>query len=155
MRPEGDPLSAVASGSSNHAEKTIRQPWLNIFRAAWLVAALAALLVLGLSVPGYIQAGLQGASPDGLTGAPVSIVSAIKVASVLISFLLPLLCLALAGLLFWRKSEHGMSLFVAFFLLDYGIILAGPIEMLESLLPGAHDLTNALLFELVSGVLFV
>jgi hypothetical protein len=152
MRPKSNRPSTVASGSSSYGENTIRQPWLNILRAAWLVTALAALLVLGLSVPGYLQMGIQGVASDRLAEVPISIVRVINLVSVFPSFLTVLLCLTLAGLLFWRKSEHGMSLLVSFWLLGYGIINAGPAENLHALLPGASDLIFKGLEPLLSGV---
>src|SRR5262245_22801021 len=102
MRAKSDPLSTVAPGSSNNREKTIPQPWLKILRAVWLLAAIAALLVLGLSVPGYLQMGFQGAVSDRSVEAPVSIVSVMTLVNVSLSFLTAVLCLTLAGLLFWR-----------------------------------------------------
>src|SRR6266511_5472891 len=36
--------------------------------------------------------------------------------------------LALACLLFWKKANDAMALFVSFFLLLYGIVLSGPLE---------------------------
>src|SRR5262245_50815624 len=114
MRAKNNLPSTVASDSSNQGEKTIPRPWLRILRAAWLVTALAAWLVFGLSIVVVIRK-LQGVG-DTVIG--------------LISILTTLLCLVLAGLLFWRKSEQRMSLLIAFFLLDYGIIFAGPEEVL-------------------------
>ncbi|HVN53456.1 MAG TPA: hypothetical protein VMT46_03925 [Anaerolineaceae bacterium] len=52
------------------------------------------------------------------------------------SLLTALTSLALAVFLFLRKRFDRMALFVSFFLLGYGLIMSGPLEMLEYLLFG-------------------
>jgi hypothetical protein len=48
-------------------------------------------------------------------------------------------CLALALLLYRRKRWEPMALFVSFYLIAYGIVMAGPLEFLEGVVPGASD----------------
>jgi hypothetical protein len=45
-----------------------------------------------------------------------------------------LLSVGLAGLLFWRKQDDNMALFLSYFLLLYGVIMASPLEAAARLL---------------------
>ena len=57
-----------------------------------------------------------------------------------VSLLAALVSLILAGIIFWKKRQDPGALFVSFYLLAYGIIMAGPLEALNgfpSLFPGA------------------
>lgn len=126
--------SAQRSFINNKGE--INQPWVNIIRGVWLVSALAALAVLVASVPGYV---LQISTEISNSA---SVVFTVLIGVPLI--LSPLLCLALAGLLFWRRSRHAMSLAVSFYLLGFGIISAGPVEALEIFLAGSTEIATVL-----------
>jgi hypothetical protein len=106
-----------------------------------VITALLALLVLLASIPGYLLVASQGRLAGRAVEAPAGLVRALDLAGVLSSFTSALVCVALAGLLFWRKPSDRMALFVAFYLLVYGIVQAGPLERLEPLAPGAGPLT--------------
>ncbi|MEJ2266343.1 MAG: histidine kinase [Anaerolineales bacterium] len=69
----------------------------------------------------------------------------------LISILSAILSLSLATLLFVKKSGQRMGLFLAFYLLAHGILLAGPIEMLESLWPGVARVNTFILLPIFAG----
>jgi len=47
-----------------------------------------------------------------------------------------LICLGLALLVFVRKRDEPMALFVSFYIMAYGVILSGPLENLNALFPG-------------------
>jgi hypothetical protein len=51
---------------------------------------------------------------------------------VLASVTAALLCLTLAGVLFWRKADDWMVMFISSYLLVYGVVLAGPLERAEA-----------------------
>ncbi len=110
-------------------------------RAVWSVLALLAIAILIASVPGYISVAVGGVGDwPAVAGFPQHSF-AINLAIALASFTSALVSLVLAGTLFLRKSDDGMALFVSFFLLLYGIVMAGPMEMLEVYFPGMQALT--------------
>lgn len=119
--------------------------WLGCAQVVWVISAVLALGVLFASVPGYLEEAHYGDFVGQEVEAPFGLVRALDVTGVLASFMSALICLALAGLLFWRKRGEGMALFVSFYLLAYGVVLAGPLEQLDLLVPGASLLaTNVL-----------
>ncbi|MGB3713188.1 MAG: hypothetical protein WA996_02045 [Candidatus Promineifilaceae bacterium] len=61
------------------------------------------------------------------------------VAGAVASITAALVSLSLATLLFLRKSDDGMAMFVSFLLLTYGIVLAGPLEKLALLWDSVGD----------------
>ena len=95
--------------------------WLRIL---WLLGLLASIGVLIASLPGYF-ARPAAADPSGALTA----LSQVGVwLGVILSLSAALSSLALACLLFWKKANEPMALFLSFFLLAYGIVLSGPLE---------------------------
>jgi len=78
------------------------------------------------------QAGWMGAPVE----APAGLVVVLDLLGVLASITSALVCLTLAGVLFWRRSEDWMVMFISLYFLVYGIVLAGPLERLEAFYPG-------------------
>jgi hypothetical protein len=64
--------------------------------------------------------------------APAGLVFVLDLIGVLASIAAALLCLTLALVLFWRKSDDWMIVFVSSYLLIYGTVLAGPLERAEA-----------------------
>lgn len=104
---------------------------LTLVRAMWVVAALAAVGIFILALPGYLRP--LEARPVQASAAVIATLNGI---GLLASLAAAGVSLALAGLLFWRKPDDRMALYLSFFLLGYGIVMAGPIERLHWLLPG-------------------
>lgn len=115
-------------------------------RAGWVLGFFVSVGILLGSLPGYWARlnqipfsyefySVQQEAP--WLGAPVSLASAV-------------LCIALAGLLFLKKPNERMALFLSFYLLLYGIIVAGP---LEAFLPFWFPSLGDLAYE-VQGVVF-
>src|SRR5262249_35201752 len=111
--------------------------------------AALALGVLVASIQGYVLIARQGDWAGRAVAAPAGLVRALDLAGALASFAAALVCLGLAGLLVWRKPGNGMALFVSFYLLVYGVVMAGPLERLEALVPGAAALATNVLQPLV------
>ena len=109
------------------ADTTLREPWLGSVRVLWLLAAILASGLAIVSIPGYLTGFVFTSRVD----APIEFVSAMYSASVLASIASAIVSLVLAFLLFLRKSNERMALFVSFYLLGYGAIMAGPLEALE------------------------
>ncbi|HEU0294906.1 MAG TPA: histidine kinase [Anaerolineales bacterium] len=106
--------------------------WFMLAHVAWIVCAVLALLIFLAAIPlGYVQrfSGTFGVPID----APGWYIAVMSVAQAVVSMLTALVCLALAALLFWKRRQEPMTLVVSFFLLAYGILLAGPLEALNGL----------------------
>ena len=114
---------------------------LRLAQAAWVVAAVLAVGVFLASISGYSIA-FQSQNPFTPGTDPSS---GFFVLSGLASMATALISLALAFLLFRRRRNDGMALFVSFYVLSYGVVMAGPLEYLAPLLPGVKDVTLGLL----------
>lgn len=121
---------------------------MKVARVTWVLAFVASVGILVGSLPGYwarvnqVRASTEFYPvPQGAPwlGAPLSLGTTV-------------LCLVLAVLLFLRKPNHGMALFLSFFLFLYGIIFAGP---LETFLPYWFPAFGALALQVQGAVLVV
>jgi hypothetical protein len=111
--------------------------WLRLGQTAWLITAAIGLVLFFLSLPGYALA-FQGQDP---MTAGVEPASGFRVLSGVASMASALLCLALAVLLYRRKRGDAMALFISFYLVIYGIVMAGPLEYVEPVVAGIKDVT--------------
>ncbi len=114
------------------------------------------------SIPGYVLNVLNLGQADRIgtpVEAPAGLVFVLDLLSVLASITSALVCLTLAGVLFWRKSEDWMVMFISSYLLLYGTVLAGPLERAEAFYPGwpslAIDVVQPLFFTTPTVALFV
>jgi signal transduction histidine kinase len=127
-----------ANMSTTHAP-VWRTRWLRLAHAAWIGSALLAVLMLLASLPLGYAARLSGLAFDGPVDAPAWYISIMSSAQGAVSLLAALVSLTLAGVIFWKKRQEPGALFVSFYLLAYGIIMAGPLEALNgfpALFPG-------------------
>jgi len=117
---------------------TLRGRWLLLARATWVVVAALALGLFVASIPAYVFNVLELGQAER-TGAPVeapaALVLVFDLLSVLASVTVVLVCLTLAGVLFWRRSGNWMVIFTSSYLLLYGTIMAGPLEWAEDFYP--------------------
>jgi hypothetical protein len=100
---------------------------------AWWIAAVLALGVFALSLPGYFKGGI-GPLP-GTAPVPETILLASRLVSMAASFTTVIVSFCLAVLLFIRKQGDPMALFLSFFLLSYSVVMGGPLEMLPRVIP--------------------
>ncbi len=150
MSPQrASPAAAARADHQRRADVPTPPRWLSLAQAVWVVTAVLALGVLVASIPGYGVVASQGDWVGRVVEAPAGLVRAIDLAGALASFAAALVSLALAGLLFWRKPGDRMALFVSFGLLAYGIVLAGPLERLDTLVSGSAALATNVLQPLV------
>ena len=124
------------STSASPSATTLRGRWLVIARAAWGIIAALALGLFVASIPAYVLTLGKAAWFGAPVEAPDKVVFVLDLIGALASIAAVLLCLILAGVLFWRKSDDWMVMFVSSYLLVYGIVLAGPLERLEVFYPG-------------------
>jgi hypothetical protein len=109
--------------------------------AAWVVTAVLAFGVLLASLAGY-AVWLKGESP--ITPGPDP-VNGFNVLGGVTSLACTLISLGLGFLLFLRKRNEPMALFVSFYVMVYGVVLSGPLEGLTPLFPRASDLATGLI----------
>ena len=127
-------MSTRASSSTT----TLRGRGLVIAGAAWAVIAALALGLFAASVPGYVYSVLELGRTGPMGGpveTPAALVFALDLLGVLASVTAALMCLTLAVVLFWRRSNDWMVVFVSSYLLLYGTIMAGPLEWAEGFYP--------------------
>ncbi len=120
-------------------------------RRLWPLFALTAALVLLLSLPGYLQGVTTAPHSGGIRVEPGSLAFVLNLLSSLLSFGAASLSLALAFLVFRRRSDDSMALFLSYYMLAHGVIVAGPFEMLEPLLPGIAELSVTVLSPAIMG----
>jgi hypothetical protein len=139
----------------------LRGRWLLLVRAAWVIIATLALSLFVASVPGYVSNVLNPGQAGWMRAveAPAGLVYVFDLLGVLASLMTVLVCLTLARVLFWRKSDDWMVMFVSSYLLVYGTVLAGPLETAEAFYPGwpslAVDAIQPLFFTMPTIALFV
>src|SRR5215204_5337919 len=151
-------MSTRASPSAS----ILRGRWLLLARAAWVIIATLALGLFLASIPGYVSNVLTLGQADWM-GAPVEtpagLVFVLDLLGVMASSAAALVCLTLAVVLFWRRSDDWMVMFISSYLLLYGTIQAGPLEWAEAFYPGwpslAIDVVQPLFFTAPTIALFV
>src|ERR687898_43466 len=142
-RQQGRGVGGMSTRASPSAT-TLRGRWLRLARAAWVIIATLALGLFLASIPAYVSNVFtlgQAAWMEAPVEAPAALVFVLDLLGVLASITAVLVCLILAGVLFWRKSEDWMVMFISSYLLLYGTIMAGPLEWAEAFYPGWPSLT--------------
>jgi len=114
-------------------------------RILWIAWAIVALTVFVASLPAYLGGvAPHSANPEAAgqftAGQTTLVTQSLDVASAVASITAAIISLGLATLLFLRKSNDGMAMFVSFLMLTYGIVLAGPLERLGLIWEPARDL---------------
>lgn len=111
----------------------------------WLTFAISVVILIG-SLPGYWENVNRSDLPSDL----VAVQRLALAIGSLLSITSAVLSLALAVLLYVKKQNDRMALFLAFYLLGYGILMVGPLEhFLPFWLPASGNLALV-----VQGVLF-
>jgi hypothetical protein len=108
--------------------------WLRVARGVWWIAVAIAVLVFIVSIPGYTL--FLGENPPQFVisiGPGPSSAFAVNSLQALVAAIAVVVSLSLAAVLYRRKQDDPMALFVSFYMLAYGIVLAGPLEVLEAL----------------------
>ncbi len=119
-----------------------------LVRVLWVLALGASLVVLIGSLPGYWMLANGSRPPNPFNPEPQSAAWL----AVLVSVGSALLCVALAVLLFVKKPNDRMALFLSFYLLLYGIVLGGP---LETFLPFWFPAAGSLALQVQGGLFIV
>ena len=114
---------------------TLRGRWLLPVRAAWVVIAALTFGLFVASIPAYVYNVFELGPADWMGSpveAPAALVFTLGLLGVLASITTALICLTLAVVLFWRRSNDWMVVFVSSYLLLYGTIMVGPLEWAEN-----------------------
>jgi hypothetical protein len=147
------------STSASPSATTLRGRRLLIARAAWGVIAALALGLFVASIPAYVLTLGKAAWFGAPVEAPAGVVFALDLLGALASVTAALVCLTLAFVLFWRRSEDWMVMFISSYLLAYGTVMAGPLERAEAFYPGwptlAIDVVQPLFLTTPTVALFV
>lgn len=110
-------------------------------QTAWVLAALASVALLIASLEGYFV-WFQGRNPMQPGPEPYNVFYVLGGAA---SLAIAVICLGLSFLVFRRRRDDPMALFVSFYVLIYGVILAGPLETLDVVVAGASQLAIGVL----------
>jgi signal transduction histidine kinase len=136
-------------------DRSKRGEWGRILRPLWLLLAAGSVFILIASLPGYLKRVPIGNLGTQLVFEPTPLLRNLNDFNSLLSFLSAVLSVCLAGFLFVKKSRERMGLFLSFYLLAHGILLAGPIEMLEPIWPNIARLNSFLFLPVFLGPLTV
>lgn len=145
QQPRLSPVSPVKTDGA--ALPRLSGYWLQVAWAGWIVLAIAAFGVLIASIPGY--AAKFGGQLDHVIGGELPPgAHFFAAASGAASLAAALLSIGLATLLFRRRFTEPVAVLLSFFLLAYGVAMAGPLEV-----AGAYWLGSAETAQALQGVL--
>ena len=103
--------------------------WLQVFRVAWLILAIVALGFLLTSLPGYLPKIGSGLPSHGTELDPTFVDTLLRSLGSLASLISAVISLALAFLLFRHSFENPAVAAISFYLLMYGVIMTGVLEV--------------------------
>jgi len=141
---EQRPASLIASFS-----------WQRLARSAWYAGAVIALGIFILAIPALRIAAEEHFSGAAVGTEPSLLRYAITIASFLAFTAAALISCILAAVLFLKRPEDGMALFIAYFLLVYGVVWAGPLASFEYLWPGARSFVRSVLQPVILAPLLI
>jgi len=153
MRPSAQPSGerARSSPQTGKADQSVDPKWGRVLKPLWVLSAVLSFTVLILSLPGYVTRTPIGNLGSHLVFKPTTLLLALHHLNSLISILSAVISLGLASFLFIKISDQRIGLFLAFYLLAHGILLAGPIEMLESFWPNVAWVNSFILLPIFAG----
>lgn len=135
MKSSTQSVTIAPELETNSSSPSLVGKWLRAARIGWVVLAILAVCILMASLPGYATK-FQGqlAHVTGNETPPGA--QFFAAASGVASLASALLSIGLATLLFRNKFSEPMTALVSYFLLIYGISMAGPLEHVSVILPG-------------------
>jgi signal transduction histidine kinase len=150
-----DSRIAIATSGRRGSVTTIHQPWLRILRVTWILLAFLSIVILFASIPGYLIL-TEGRTRliEASTVSPFWI-EVLKFGSIAASISAGSLSLFLAWLIFRQKSNDKMQVYLMFFLVLYGVVVAGPLEAIYPFSPSLSSINFGLIVASLSGPAFV
>jgi hypothetical protein len=142
-------LSVSTGKGSSNTTGVIKRPQESLLRSLWILCAALSLAILLMAIPGYLsRVPIEYFRTDLVFDpSPMNVVF-IRTGS-LLSFLSSALALGLAALLFVKRFDQPMGIFLSFYLLVHGTLLAGSIDMLEPFWPNVAIVNSFLLLPLI------
>jgi signal transduction histidine kinase len=146
---------SLAAAEQTTPATIISQPWLRVLRVVWVVLAFVSVIILIASIPGYVI--LLEARTKLIDASAVSpiLIDILKFGIIAASIAAASLSLFLAWTIFRQKSKERMPVFLSFFLVLYGIAIAGPLEAIYPFWPSLSDLEFGLIIASLLGPAFV
>jgi hypothetical protein len=117
--------------------------WLRLARVGWVVLAVAALAILVTSLPGYALR-LSGEVSHVSTQVRTTSTVVFSTLNGMASLASALLSLGLSWMFFRRRFEETAAVALAFYLLIYAIVMAGPLEHWSTYWTGDSTLAESL-----------
>ncbi len=156
------PIAKSSYGKSSSSPQ-LSGRLLRIVRAAWVMIAVLAGVILVLSLPAAILAINQGAYLQGHQGTiannpdatPTTLDIAVTMLGIGVGLSAALISVILAIIIFWRKPTERMAVFVSFYLLFTGVALNGPLELMEFYIPGIAVFTTDILTAFLGATLSI
>ncbi|MDX1417201.1 MAG: GAF domain-containing sensor histidine kinase [Candidatus Promineifilaceae bacterium] len=132
------------SGSENDtitAVPHLKGKWLLLARMGWIILALCALAIFISSLPGYARDFVDFFTHTFSETQPAGIV-VFAVVSALASLASALISFTLSTVLFRSRFEEPVAASLAFYLLIYSVVMAGPLEAWNSYWYGSTNLAE-------------
>lgn len=135
-----NPIFSTVHSSSGSKEGDVKSKdkWIRIARIGWILIAIIAASILVISLPGYWSR-WQGQFSHSIGFESPPSAKFFAIAGGIASLASALLSIGLSTLIFRRKFSDPVAMLVSYFLLIYGIVMAGPLEHLEFILPGIRE----------------
>lgn len=139
--------------SSEQSVRRIRSAsfGLRIAQGSWYPLLLIAIGILVASIPGYLASPTLGVLDDFLvleTGSPAYLLARVTMVA---SFLSAVASISLAVLIFLKKRNERIGLFLSYYLIAHGLLFAGTFELLYPIWEAAPWINSFLLLPLYNG----
>lgn len=147
MAQSSSPQSILSDSTlrTTGLEFDISLRWRRVLRGVWYGTFGGALLLMVLALPGYRLltdfSFLSNSDIGNHLGQDVTVATL----SIFLSLSATVLSLVLAALLFWHRADERMALYVSFYLILHGIIVAGTLEAFEIALTGTADVAQRII----------
>lgn len=136
------PEAALPATQANSGEVSLRGFWLRALQVLWIVFVLVDLATLIISYPAFFQGlhnvcatSVQDCSPDQLTIQPFAAllragysIDDYALYTLIVDVLTTIPYLLFGFLIFWRRSNTWMGLYVSFFLINLGSLGASAVH---------------------------
>lgn len=142
----------IDAGSEGLEERPVALSgrWLQLARVGWVVLAVVAVVILLLAIPGYAVRRPMGNLSSHLVYDPTPFMLAVHRLNLAAGFISVLLSYGLALLLFEKRPDDRMALFMAYYLVIHGLLFGGPVEMLEPFWPDAAAVNSFVLMPAIT-----
>lgn len=130
-----------------------KDKWQGTARVGWILLAILATSILVGSFPGYVSR-LQGHLGHINRSETLPGLRIFAIAGGIASLASAFLSIGLSALLFRKKFSERMAVMISYFLLVYAVVMSGPLEHLDTILPGTREYVPVLQGVLLATPLF-